>query len=128
LTARRAAPEVLPAEPPTLETIRSPIAEPFERFQTELDDAFLCDVGLVGTVGAHLHRAYGKRFRPTLVLLAAKGFGAVTDDVLIGAVVVVLIHAATLLHDDSEVTFLLRQGLPTVHNAVKNDTAILMGG
>jgi len=51
---------VLPAEPPTLETIRSPIAEPFERFQTELDDAFLCDVGLVGTVGAHLHRAYGK--------------------------------------------------------------------
>jgi geranylgeranyl pyrophosphate synthase len=66
---------LLPAETPTLGAIRSPIAEPFERFQAELDDAFTCDVGLVGTVGAHLHRAFGKRFRPTLVLLAAKGFG-----------------------------------------------------
>ena len=127
MTARREAPEVLPAEPPTLESIRSPIAEPFERFQTELDDAFTCDVGLVGTVGAHLHRAYGKRFRPTLVLLAAKGFGAVTDEAIFGAVVVELIHTATLIHDDSVDKSLLRRGLPTVNSAFNNDTAILMG-
>jgi len=118
---------VLPAEAPTLEAIRSPIAEPFERFQTELDDAFLCDVGLVGTVGAHLHRAYGKRFRPTLVLLAAKGFGRVSDEAIFGAVVVELIHTATLIHDDSVDKSLLRRGLPTVNSAFNNDTAILMG-
>ncbi|HXL14925.1 MAG TPA: polyprenyl synthetase family protein [Methylomirabilota bacterium] len=118
---------MLPAEAPTLEAIRSPIAEPFERFQTELDDAFLCDVGLVGTVGAHLHRAYGKRFRPTLVLLAAKGFGRITDEAIFGAVVVELIHTATLIHDDSVDKSLLRRGLPTVNSAFNNDTAILMG-
>ncbi len=118
---------MLPAEAPTLEAIRSPIAEPFERFQTELDEAFLCDVGLVGAVGAHLHRAYGKRFRPTLVLLAAKGFGRVTDEAIFGAVVVELIHTATLIHDDSVDKSLLRRGLPTVNSAFNNDTAILMG-
>ncbi|HXF58589.1 MAG TPA: polyprenyl synthetase family protein, partial [Candidatus Saccharimonadales bacterium] len=118
---------MLPAEAPTLEAIRSLIAEPFERFQTELDDAFTCDVGLVGTVGAHLHRAFGKRFRPTLVLLAAKGFGRVTDEAVYGAVVVELIHTATLIHDDSVDKSLVRRGLPTVNSAFNNDTAILMG-
>jgi octaprenyl-diphosphate synthase len=121
------APEVFPAETPTLEAIRNPITEPFERFQTELDDAFLCDVGLVGTVGAHLHRAYGKRFRPTLVLLAAKGFGQVGDEAVFGAVVVELIHTATLIHDDTVDKSLLRRGLPTENNAFNSDTAILMG-
>ena len=127
MTARRHATDVLSAEAPTLEGIRNPIAEPFERFQTELDDAFTCDVGLVGTVGAHLHRAFGKRFRPTLVLLAAKGFGRVSDEAVHGAVVVELIHTATLIHDDSVDKSLVRRGLPTVNSAFNNDTAILMG-
>lgn len=118
---------MLPAEAPTLEAIRNPIAEPFERFQAELDQAFLCDVDLVGTVGAHLHRAYGKRYRPTLVLLAAKAFGQVPDEAVLGAVVVELIHTATLIHDDSVDKSLLRRGLPTVNSAFNNDTAILMG-
>ena len=127
MTAPRHAPGAFPAEAPSLEAIRGPIAEPFERFQTELDEAFLCDVGLVGLVGAHLHRAYGKRYRPMLVLLAAKGFGEVTDEAVRGAVVVELIHTATLIHDDSVDKSLLRRGLPTVNNAFNNDTAILMG-
>jgi len=121
------APDLLPAAAPTLDAIRNPIAEPFERFQTELDHAFVCDVGLVGTVGAHLHRAYGKRFRPTLVLLAAKGFGAVVDEAIFGAVVVELIHTATLIHDDTVDKSLLRRNLPTVNSAFNSDTAILMG-
>jgi len=114
-------------EEPTLETIREPIADAFERFQDRLDDAFLCDVSLVGAVGAHLHRAFGKRFRPTLLLLAARGFGAVDDEAVLGAVVVELIHTATLIHDDSVDKSLVRRGLPTVNSAWNNDVAILMG-
>ena len=117
----------VPVEEPTLETIRIPIADAFEQFQARWDDAFLCDVQLVGAVGAHLHRAFGKRFRPTLVLLAAKAFGEVDQDALLGAVVVELIHTATLIHDDSVDKSLLRRGLPTVNNAFNNDVAILMG-
>lgn len=111
----------------TLESIRAPIAGSFDRFQSLWDDAFLCDVHLVGAVGAHLHRAFGKRFRPTLVLLAAKGFGEVSDEVLRGAVVVELIHTATLIHDDSVDKSLVRRSLPTVNSAWSNDVAILMG-
>ena len=114
-------------EEPTLETIRGPIADAFEQFQARWDDAFLCDVHLVGAVGAHLHRAFGKRFRPTLVLLAAKAFGEVDEEALLGAVVVELIHTATLIHDDSVDKSLVRRSLPTVNNAFSNDVAILMG-
>jgi octaprenyl-diphosphate synthase len=114
-------------EEPTLETIRQPISEAFERFQDRLDEAFLCDVHLVGAVGAHLHRAFGKRFRPTLVLLSAKAFGSISEEAILGAVVVELIHTATLIHDDSVDKSLVRRGLPTVNSAWNNDVAILMG-
>jgi octaprenyl-diphosphate synthase len=114
-------------EEPTLETIRQPIAAPFARFMEKWDEAFLCDVHLVGAVGAHLHRAFGKRFRPTLLLLAARGFGAVRDQAVLGAVVVELIHTATLIHDDSVDKSMVRRGLPTVNHVWNNDVAILMG-
>jgi len=116
-----------PTEELRLETIREPISEAFERFQDRLDEAFFCDVNLVGAVGAHLHRAFGKRFRPTLLLLTAQAFGKVTDEAELGAVVVELIHTATLIHDDSVDKSLLRRGLPTVNSAWNNDVAILMG-
>jgi len=116
-----------PIEEPQLETIREPISDAFERFQDRLDEAFLCDVHLVGAVGAHLHRSFGKRFRPTLVLLIARAFGDVTDEAVLGAVVVELIHTATLIHDDSVDKSLLRRGLPTVNSAWNDDVAILMG-
>ena len=111
----------------TLASIREPIAEAFERFEQRLDDAFLCDVSLVGAVGAHLHRAFGKRFRPTLLLLAARGFGSIGEEAVLGAVVVELIHTATLIHDDSVDKSLVRRSLPTVNAAWSNDVAILMG-
>lgn len=82
---------------------------------------------LVGAVGAHLHRAFGKRFRPTLVLLTAKAFGPMTEEAILGAVVVELIHTATLIHDDSVDKSLVRRGLPTVNSAWNDDVAILMG-
>jgi octaprenyl-diphosphate synthase len=111
----------------TRETIRQPIAAPFAQFMERWDEAFLCDVHLVGAVGAHLHRAFGKRFRPTLLLLAARGFGAVREEAVQGAVVVELIHTATLIHDDSVDKSLVRRGLPTVNHVWNNDVAILMG-
>jgi octaprenyl-diphosphate synthase len=112
---------------PTLDTIRGPVSEAFDRFQDRLDEAFFCDVHLVGAVGAHLHRAFGKRFRPTLLLLTAKSFGSVSEEALLGAVVVELIHTATLIHDDSVDKSIVRRGLPTVNHIWNNDVAILMG-
>ncbi len=114
-------------EEPTLASIREPIGAAFERFQERLDEAFLCDVSLVGAVGAHLHRAFGKRFRPTLLLLAARAFGPIGEEAVLGAVVVELIHTATLIHDDSVDKSLVRRSLPTVNSAWSNDVAILMG-
>lgn len=127
MTGPDRAPVAAPALEPSLEAIRALVAEPFDEFQNRLDEAFACDVGLVGAVGAHLHRAYGKRFRPTLLLLSARAFGRVTEETILGAVVVELIHTATLIHDDSVDKSMLRRGLPTVNSVWNNDVAILMG-
>jgi octaprenyl-diphosphate synthase len=127
LTANAQRQSRAPIEEPTLDLIRGPINEMFERFQERLDEAFFCDVNLVGAVGAHLHRAFGKRFRPMLLLLTAKAFGTVTEEALLGAVVTELIHTATLIHDDSVDKSMVRRGLPTVNSAWNNDVAILMG-
>lgn len=127
MTARRQHAVTRSPDEPTLGSLREPITEAFERFEHRLDEAFLCDVHLVGAVGAHLHRAFGKRFRPTLLLLAARGFGRISDEAVLGAVVVELIHTATLIHDDSVDKSLVRRGLPTVNSAWNNDVAILMG-
>jgi len=123
--ARSAA--AVPAVEPSLTAIRALVADAFEEFQDRLEKAFTCDVHLVGAVGAHLHRAYGKRFRPTVLLLSGRAFGRLSEEAILGAVVVELIHTATLIHDDSVDKSLLRRGLPTVNSVWSNDVAILMG-
>lgn len=120
-------PAAAPAAEPSLTAIRALVADAFEEFQDRLEEAFSCDVHLVGSVGAHLHRAYGKRFRPTLLLLSGRAFGRVTEEAILGSVVVELIHTATLIHDDSVDKSLIRRGLPTVNSVWNNDVAILMG-
>ena len=119
-------PTVRPVEEPDPRDYpRARSRTPFERFQERLDEAFACDVDSSAPSARILHRAYGKRFRPTLVLLPSKAFGRVTDESLLGAVVVELIHTATLIHDDSVDKSLLRRRLPTVNSAWNNDVAIL---
>ena len=54
----------------------------------------------VAAASAHLLAAGGKRFRPTLTLLAAQVCRGVTDEVIAAAVGVELTHLASLYHDD----------------------------
>jgi len=81
---------------------------------------------------------WSARSAPTCTALTESGFAppssfsprrdsAVTDEAIFGAVVVELIHTATLIHDDSVDKSLLRRGLPTVNSGSATTTAILMG-
>lgn len=60
----------------------------------------------------------GKRFRPTLVLLAADVLGGRRSDALDYAVVIELLHNASLAHDDVIDADELRRGMPTLHKAM----------
>ncbi len=91
------------------------------------------NAGLIGQVAAHVMVGVGKKFRPTLLLLAAHAAGpasgtseARTQRARAGAVVE-LVHTATLIHDDSLDKSLLRRGIPTVNHLWNDDVSIIMG-
>jgi len=73
--------------------------------------------------------APGKRFRPMLTLLTAAQFGAAEGVALDTACAFEMVHAASLILDDlpSMDDAGLRRGLPTIHRAFDEATAVLAG-
>jgi geranylgeranyl diphosphate synthase type II len=73
--------------------------------------------------------APGKRFRPMVTLLAAAEFGAPEGAALDVGCAFEMIHAASLILDDLPAMddAGLRRGLPTIHRAFDEATAILAG-
>ena len=76
----------------------------------------------------HLAVAGGKRFRPMFALLASQ-FGPhwQSDKVVQAAVVVEMIHLATLYHDDVMDEADKRRGVPSANARWDNSMAILAG-
>lgn len=71
----------------------------------------------------------GKRLRPMLVLLAARGWNyAETFDTLVAAAAgVELLHTASLVHDDAVDHSAFRRGKPTLNSQVDTPAVILVG-
>ncbi|MCY9787420.1 polyprenyl synthetase family protein [Nocardiopsis sp. EMB25] len=76
---------------------------------------------------SHLITAGGKRFRATLVLLAARFGDPSVPDLIPAAAVVELTHMATLYHDDVMDEAELRRGEPSANQRWGNNIAILTG-
>ncbi len=82
---------------------------------------------LLDQTSAYLIDAGGKRFRATLVLLAAQ-FGNSRDErVVPAAVAIELTHVATLYHDDVMDEADVRRGSPSANSRWGNSVAILTG-
>src|SRR5438094_7794046 len=69
----------------------------------------------------------GKRLRPLVALLAGAATGAVTNEHLDLAVIVELIHLATLIHDDIIDEAERRRSQPTVNARWGNSLSVLVG-
>src|SRR5215471_1430059 len=82
---------------------------------------------LLDETSAYLIDAGGKRFRATLVLLAAQ-FGDPHDERIVPAAVAMeLTHLATLYHDDVMDEADVRRGSPSANSRWDNSVAILTG-
>ncbi len=82
---------------------------------------------LLADTSGHLISAGGKRFRATLLLLAAQ-FGNPADErVVPAAVAIELTHLATLYHDDVMDEATVRRGLASANSRWDNTVAILTG-
>jgi geranylgeranyl diphosphate synthase type II len=77
----------------------------------------------------HSLMAEGKRIRPVLCIAASQAVGGRTEDALMAACALEMIHTYSLIHDDLPAIDNddLRRGKPTCHIAFDEATAILTG-
>ncbi len=83
--------------------------------------------GDVNRLLEHVRGRSGKMIRPGLVLLAGGCCGKITDEHILVAAIVEMIHCATLLHDDVIDEGQKRRGRPTINNLWGNEAAVLLG-
>ena len=110
-----------------MSAVQRPVRRELERVQTLLREAFRTPVPIMNQIGGHVLATRGKKFRPTLLLLAAKLRGEISEDAIRCATVVEMVHAAALIHDDSVDGSDLRRGRPTVNGLWSDQMAIVVG-
>ena len=85
------------------------------------------NVDLINQMSHYIIASGGKRLRPLLLLLSARATNYVGSDHHAMAVVIELIHTATLLHDDVVDNSDTRRGTITAHKNFGNESTILVG-
>src|SRR6266581_5621227 len=69
----------------------------------------------------------GKQLRPALVALSAGATGRINDTHVLAAVIVEMVHLATLVHDDVMDEAEIRRGRPTLAANWGNEISVLLG-
>jgi octaprenyl-diphosphate synthase len=75
----------------------------------------------------HALNGSGKHLRPTLVALAANSIGKISDAHVTAAVIIEMVHLATLVHDDVMDEAEIRRGRLTLAANWGNEIAVLFG-
>jgi len=103
------------------------VVDGLARVEDGLRKGARADHDLLAQTAGYGIEAGGKRFRATLVLLAAQ-FGNSRDPRIVPAAVAIeLTHLATLYHDDVMDEAAVRRGLPSANARWDNSVAILAG-
>lgn len=104
--------------------VRRELALVEEEFERHISDAS----PVVASIGSYLREGGGKRIRPALLLLAAKLVsGEAPPSAIRMAMVMEMLHTATLVHDDIIDDARVRRGRASVNAKWGNDVTVLMG-
>ncbi|MFA5865957.1 MAG: polyprenyl synthetase family protein [Phycisphaerae bacterium] len=85
------------------------------------------DIKLVDTLCRYAAQYQGKMLRPAILLLAGKACGDITPRHIDFAVILELVHLATLIHDDVLDEAKTRRQLATVNQLWGNESSVLLG-
>lgn len=110
-------------DPAVAESVREGIT----RVEEMLHTAVHSDLEFATETSLHLVDAGGKRFRPLFALLCAEFGESSRDDVIKSAVIIELVHLATLYHDDVMDEATIRRGASSANARWNNSVAILTG-
>jgi octaprenyl-diphosphate synthase len=121
------------ANPPKINPNRSwkHLVEPVEPFLATVTEQLMRQVhGFDPQIVPYAKYALagsGKRLRPTLVALAARALGPINESHSTAAVIIEMVHLATLVHDDVMDEAEIRRGQPTLAANWGNEIAVLFG-
>lgn len=96
-------------------------------FKNEFQSYLKSGIFVIDQINRYIIRGRGKHFRPTLTFLSARLVGETSDLTVKSALIVELLHTATLVHDDIVDESDKRRGLPAVKKLWGNKIAVLYG-
>jgi len=107
--------------------IEKPVARFFDRFQRDFALALRSEVQTIQDAIEKIHLANGKHIRPLLLLLTAEACGQANSLSVESAVLLELLHTASLMHDDVIDETKQRRGVPSINAIYDNRIAVLVG-
>lgn len=107
--------------------IEEPVAGALKRFNDEFVDALKSSTRRLQLAIEHIQSSSGKHIRPLLLLLTAKACGNITENSINSAVLLELLHTATLIHDDVIDKTKQRRGVPSLNAIFDNRISVLVG-
>ena len=115
------------AEIAEIQEIKSPVAQELQAFEEEFLKTLKTDIDLINSVISYLAAHKGKRLRPLLIFLISNLEGGSTRKSIEAAVIIELIHTATLIHDDIVDEADIRRGGASVNALWNNQVSVLVG-
>lgn len=111
----------------TLDEIKTLLGDEWTQFETLFRNALQNKIELLNTVNNYLLDHRGKQLRPALTLLTANSLAGGGQSARVAALVVEMMHTATLLHDDVVDNADRRRGAASVKRIWQSNIAVLTG-
>ncbi|WP_373697976.1 polyprenyl synthetase family protein [Porphyromonas loveana] len=112
----------------TLEAIQAPVSQFVQDFHLAFENALHSKSEWMSKAIEVLNGSTGKHVRPLLTgLMATACAGKTNETTLEAAVLLEMIHTATLIHDDVIDQAAVRRGVPTLNAFFDNRVTVLMG-
>ncbi|MBZ0263375.1 polyprenyl synthetase family protein [bacterium] len=113
-----------------LRSIESGMSDDVRAYRKHYSQFLRSGVFLIDKVSAYLLKTRGKGIRPLLTLVGARAYGhtgALPESTLSAALIVELLHTASLIHDDVVDRADERRGRPSLNLVFNNKVAVLFG-
>jgi octaprenyl-diphosphate synthase len=110
-----------------IDQIIAPVQHEMIEFETKFRESMHSDVAMLDKVTHYIIKRKGKQVRPLFVFLTAKMLGNITPKTHDAAILVELLHTATLVHDDVVDDANERRGYFSINALWKNKVAVLVG-
>lgn len=111
----------------SLDQIQLPVEKHMAAFEGRFRESLQSKVPLLDIIMRFVIRRKGKQMRPLFVFLSASLCGEITDVTYRGAILIELLHTATLIHDDVVDDSNERRGYFSLNALWKNKISVLIG-